>query len=30
MTPKEMKITCQSGEPATDGIADCGFWIADR
>src|SRR5437870_4216999 len=25
MTPKEMKTTCQSGEPATDGIADCGL-----
>src|SRR5438876_7534394 len=25
MTPKEMKTTCQSGDPATDGIADCGL-----
>jgi hypothetical protein len=29
MTPKEMKTTCQSGDPATDGIADCGLSIAE-
>ena len=23
-----MKTTCQSGDPATDGIADCGWSIA--
>src|SRR2546428_13349110 len=30
MTAKETKTACQSGEPATDGIADCGLAIADR
>jgi hypothetical protein len=29
MTPKEMKTTCQSGEPATEGIMGCELWIGD-
>src|SRR5213596_980871 len=30
MTANETKTACQRGEPATDGIADCGLAIADR